>query len=632
MWKRHFFIITLLLSFIPFEGNGESIIVIPAQKDWKIVLVKQLEVMPDDNNSWTFEKIIHAPDSLFSSNITKKRPHLKTYWARVVLKNPGSIDESITVGSVFWDIVTIYAIDSTGSIDTLNTGVLADKFNSRIVIPRGAQVELLAKFESRGHFRRETDIKLIISKTIPSLERSEFTNYLDGIIFGIILGLALYNLFLYFSLRDKNYSWYTVYLFSYAVVFFTLSGSSRLVQYFIPSHPLVGFYINNLIPGLIPVCYIQFTRHFLQSRLRYYNLDLLLRFLMGFALMQFLANIFGIYQSAGFIRTASWLTIGLVCVWLAFKSYLKGYEKAKFFLFGQIFTLVGQILFSLYFLHPALLSSFANNKFVNYIWSPRILFIGVAIEAIIFSFALANKYNLLQIDISKVTLEKELEKQEMLILKQKATELEMQALRAQMNPHFIFNSLNSINNFILKNDKLQASEYLIKFSKLIRMILENSTLTLISLEQELEALKLYIELEALRFQHRFDYKFIFSKDLDTTSIKVPPLILQPFVENAIHHGLMPKEGPGHLKITITEIEGKLLLKIEDDGIGRQESGLINVNASHKHKSLGLNVTSERIDLLNHQHAENSKIEVNDLTDERGKSLGTEININIPVII
>src|SRR6187399_1561308 len=176
MWKRHFFIITLLLSFIPFEGNGESIIVIPAQKDWKIVLVKQLEVMPDDNNSWTFEKIIHAPDSLFSSNITKKRPHLKTYWARVVLKNPGSIDESITVGSVFWDIVTIYAIDSTGSIDTLNTGVLADKFNSRIVIPRGAQVELLAKFESRGHFRRETDIKLIISKTIPSLERSEFTN------------------------------------------------------------------------------------------------------------------------------------------------------------------------------------------------------------------------------------------------------------------------------------------------------------------------------------------------------------------------------------------------------------------------------------------------------------------------
>jgi len=229
-------------------------------------------------------------------------------------------------------------------------------------------------------------------------------------------------------------------------------------------------------------------------------------------------------------------------------------------------------------------------------------------------------------------LQKERERNREKELKQKATELEMQALRAQMNPHFIFNSLNSINNFILKNNKLQASEYLIKFSKLIRLILDNSTLTLINLDQELEALKLYIELEALRFQHRFDYQIILSKDLDTTSIKVPPLILQPFVENAIHHGLMPKEGPGHLKITITEFEGNLFLKIEDDGIGRQKSSLINAHASHKHKSLGLNVTSERIDLLNHQHAENSKVEVNDLTDEEGKAIGTEISIHIPVII
>ena len=268
----------------------------------------------------------------------------------------------------------------------------------------------------------------------------------------------------------------------------------------------------------------------------------------------------------------------------------------------------------------------------------------------VFSFALASRYNLLQQDIARVTLEKEQEKQAMLtsqinqlkenartvnenlVLKQKASELEMQALLAQMNPHFIFNSLNSINNFILKNDKLQASDYLIKFSKLIRLILENSTLTLINLDQELEALKLYIELEALRFHHRFHYQIIFSKDLDINSIKVPPLILQPFVENAIHHGLMPKEGPGHLKITITEMEGKLFLKIEDDGIGRHKSGLINANTSHKHKSLGLNVTAERIGLLNHQNTEKSKIEVNDLTDEEGKALGTEISINIPVII
>ena len=141
---------------------------------------------------------------------------------------------------------------------------------------------------------------------------------------------------------------------------------------------------------------------------------------------------------------------------------------------------------------------------------------------------------------------------ENILLRQKASELEMQALRAQMNPHFIFNSLNSINNFILKNDKTQASDYLIKFSKLIRLILENSTQPLISLSQELDALELYIDLERLRFEYRFDFQIVHDPELDMTSIKVPPLILQPFIENAIHHGLMPKQGEGLVKLNIKE--------------------------------------------------------------------------------
>lgn len=236
--------------------------------------------------------------------------------------------------------------------------------------------------------------------------------------------------------------------------------------------------------------------------------------------------------------------------------------------------------------------------------------------------------------IAQVTQQKENAKtiHENLVLKQKASELEMQALRAQMNPHFIFNALSSINNFILTNNQLQASEYLIKFSKLIRLILENSTLPLISLDQELEALKLYIELEALRFKHRFEYQIILSKDLDITSIKVPPLILQPFVENAIHHGLMSKEGPGHLSITVTEVEDRLEIKIKDDGIGRHTAGLLQATASHKHKSLGMKVTSERIGFHNQQHAEHSSIEIKDLANEEGKASGTEITIHIPVII
>ena len=164
------------------------------------------------------------------------------------------------------------------------------------------------------------------------------------------------------------------------------------------------------------------------------------------------------------------------------------------------------------------------------------------------SFALgfaAFIYALFRYRLNKIRMQHEITLQ-----KHKATELEMQALRAQMNPHFIFNSLNSINRFILQNNKEQASEYLTKFSRLVRLILQNSQAALITLESELEALELYLELEALRFNNRFSYKISVSDDIDTEVIKVPPLIIQPYAENAIWHGLMHKESKGYLDIEI----------------------------------------------------------------------------------
>ena len=156
-------------------------------------------------------------------------------------------------------------------------------------------------------------------------------------------------------------------------------------------------------------------------------------------------------------------------------------------------------------------------------------------------------------------------------LHQQATELEMQALRAQMNPHFIFNSLNSINRFILQNNKAQASEYLTKFSRLVRLILQNSQAALISLESELESLRLYLELEAVRFDHHFEFKISVENDLDISALKVPPLIIQPYAENAIWHGLMHKEERGHLEIRIFQQQEILCCRINDDGIGRKKA-------------------------------------------------------------
>jgi len=209
--------------------------------------------------------------------------------------------------------------------------------------------------------------------------------------------------------------------------------------------------------------------------------------------------------------------------------------------------------------------------------------------------------------------------------------LEMQALRSQMNPHFIFNSLNSINRFILQNNKAQASEYLTKFSRLVRMILQNSQESLITLENELETLKLYLDLEALRFEHRFDFKIAIQKDLETDVVKVPPLIIQPYVENAIWHGLMHKEEKGLLQIEVWQDNDSLFIKITDDGIGRKHATELASKSATRHKSMGLKITADRIAMLHRLNADESPVTINDLVNPDGSAAGTEVIIKIPVL-
>jgi hypothetical protein len=216
-------------------------------------------------------------------------------------------------------------------------------------------------------------------------------------------------------------------------------------------------------------------------------------------------------------------------------------------------------------------------------------------------------------------------------LKQKGTELEIQALRAQMNPHFIFNSLNSINRFILQNNRAQASEYLTKFSKLVRMILQNSQASLITLESELESLELYLNLEALRFNDHFDYKISVPKDLDISALQVPPLILQPYVENAIWHGLMHKEEKGQLKVEVTEENDYLYFKITDDGIGREKAAAMASKSATKHKSMGLRITAHRIAIVQNSETLSSPVTINDLVNPDGSAAGTEVVIKMPVL-
>ncbi len=213
--------------------------------------------------------------------------------------------------------------------------------------------------------------------------------------------------------------------------------------------------------------------------------------------------------------------------------------------------------------------------------------------------------------------------------KQQVSELEMKALRAQINPHFLFNCMNSINRMILEGETDSASLYLTKFAKLVRLILENSETARVSLENELAMLESYIQLEALRFKGKIRYTISVDESIEPESTYLPAMVLQPFVENAIWHGLMHKEHAGMITIVVKEEDDRLLCTIEDDGVGREKAQVLQEKSVLKSKSMGMKITEERLRLLSKERLE-QLIRITDLKDAMNFALGTRVEINIPI--
>jgi ligand-binding sensor domain-containing protein len=214
-------------------------------------------------------------------------------------------------------------------------------------------------------------------------------------------------------------------------------------------------------------------------------------------------------------------------------------------------------------------------------------------------------------------------------LKKDLASLEMRALRAQMNPHFIFNCLNAINRFIVNNQADGATRYLARFSKLIRMILENASQDAISVETEVESLQLYLQLESLRFDGRFHYFLEIEPEL--LNYKIPPMIIQPYIENAIWHGLLHKKGDGSVTIRAKMLSNGMSWAIIDDGIGRAAAEEIKARRGIAHKSHGMHVTQDRLKAFELMYGKKTSLELIDLIDVTGKPCGTQVNIFIPTM-
>ena len=233
--------------------------------------------------------------------------------------------------------------------------------------------------------------------------------------------------------------------------------------------------------------------------------------------------------------------------------------------------------------------------------------------------------------------EKKLERQKVLIedsltekYEREIAETQMTALRAQMNPHFLFNALNSIKLYVVSNDSKTAARYLTKFSKLIRSILSNSKSKMVPVAAEVEALELYIQMEQFRFNFKFDYTIEIDDDVDKDFTEIPPMLMQPYVENAIWHGLMYKtDDKGMLRVCIRHRSGRLEFIIEDNGIGRTKSVELKSKITSGHKSVGMQITADRLAMNNRLYGIEGKLEIIDKKYPDGSAAGTKIIFSLP---
>jgi sensor histidine kinase YesM len=254
-------------------------------------------------------------------------------------------------------------------------------------------------------------------------------------------------------------------------------------------------------------------------------------------------------------------------------------------------------------------------------WYTSVWFIIVVVLVIVGLIMIAFNHRIKKIK------RKENEKRKIL---QEAADMEMTALQSQMNPHFIFNAINSIQSYILNNDIDQALHYLTLFSRLIRKTLENATKELIPLIEELEYIRFYLEIEKMRFDDLFNYELVVSPEVSFETALIPPMIIQPFIENAIKHGIMNKGDNGLLKIEFsTPDESLLKCIIEDNGVGRVKSAEIEERTRRSHTSKGMKLVKSRLNSFNLRYkTDKFRLHIYDLADETGIATGTRVEVEL----
>ncbi|GAB2630376.1 hypothetical protein GCM10027035_26210 [Emticicia sediminis] len=440
----------------------------------------------------------------------------------------------------------------------------------------------------------------------------------DGIYVSILLFVATYMFIMFFVERKRYYLYYGFYLFFLVLFAFWAVEHSPYIQLIFSHLPILKFSANNNTYLLITnIFYYLFHYEFLSlpkiapkfSRV----LVVYIKVLIGLLIIDTFINfILQNYSLGGLLWIVTQPIIAIFGIYGTIQLYwLKG-PFIRYIQIGSTVLLFGALIG---FLEQLLQIKPSDNVLMRLAPSFGLNY-AVLVEIFCFSMALAYKTWLSQRNRNRLI--------------RSIKESELRTLRSQINPHFIFNSLNSIKAYILKDHQLEASEYLTDFSTLMRAILQQSKEKFITLSEELETTLLYVKLENLRFENGFTFNFSIDKSIDTDEILIPPMLFQPYLENAIKHGLMSKNDDRILNLSIKKGDKEeLLITIDDNGIGREQASLQRKNTL-THQSMGMSINDERIQLLGVTNDLHISIKIIDKKSNKGISEGTTVEINLPI--
>ncbi len=448
--------------------------------------------------------------------------------------------------------------------------------------------------------------------------RLQNNNKKNDIVFFIGIGMFLI-MFIYIFIKwlyqkDIAYLYYAITI-AFGAAFFIANyqeEENNLVCF--SENPLINYLLSDFFLFISLVAYWQFVRHFLYIDAAIPKLSAFIQ-RVSYAIAAFAVvslfygfaykNLMGI----GFIDSVAGVVIIIGGIYVFF-SIRKIRSRLRNFIYGGMLCLI--FFSSLASLYEALKNT-QWEIFKNLSGSMPLVMMGKIGEMLFFTFGLAYR--------------NKLEMQEQTDLRLQMANAEMKALRAQMNPHFIFNCMHIIDAYIFKQQPENASRFLNKFSKLIRQVLENSSQPLIVLQKELDSLSLFTELEQERYDNSFDVSFDVSQKLLNDNYKIPPLLIQPYVENAILHGLRHKKGErGKLKISVEETTTDILIIIADNGIGRIASQNIKALNGIEHTSMALELTQQRLNML----PQKGSVQITDYFDAHTE--GTSVQIQLPKIL